>query len=161
VGGLYSAAARSFASLNYFKISFMETLDSFATAYPLSILIADEHPSAQADAKEMLAGLGYCPEVAGSGADLLRMTSAQLYDVILTDITMPGLEDLLNNPAPGPDVRPLIIAKAAPHRPDFKAVCRQTQVDHCITGPVTPADLLLQLKACSVLAGKCRVYYRG
>jgi len=139
----------------------METLDSFANAYPLSILIADEHLSGQATTCELLSGLGYRPEIAGSAEDLVRMAGNHQYDVILAKISMPGLDLLLSNPRPGYDVRPLIIAIAGSARLDFKQVCRQARVDHCITGPVETDDFLLQLKACSVLAGKCRVHFQS
>lgn len=135
----------------------MESIDVFATAYPLNILVADQYSTARTSTMELLHGLGYSPGVAASCREVMQMTSTQKYDVILLDIAMPGLDMLLSSTNRGPGARPIIIAMSGTVRPDFKETCLKTMADHCISRPVRSDDLLLQLKACSVLAGRCRI----
>lgn len=139
----------------------METIDAFATAYPLHILIADEQAAGRAATHELLAGLGYDPDLASTSGDLFRLMSAQKYDLILMDIDMPGLDRLLDNQVPAMESRPLIIAITDAVRLCFREACRQALVDLCMERPTKPSDLQLQLKACSVLAGKCRTRFRA
>lgn len=135
----------------------METIDVFATAYPLDILVADQYPMGQTGTVELLHGLGYRPGVAASCGEVAQMTSTQKFDVILMDIRMPGLDQLLHATTRGPGARPIIIAMSGTIRPDFRETYLQTMADHCISRPLHSDELLLQLKACSVLAGKCRI----
>jgi CheY-like chemotaxis protein len=135
----------------------METLDAFSSAYPLDILIADDDAHERAEIKELLAELGYNPDEASSSADIIRLAGARKYDVILMDIRIPGLEYVLDAPNSQPGHRPIIIALAGATVTDFRISCLKTRMDSFIAQPMQQKELLLQLKACSLLAGKCSV----
>jgi CheY-like chemotaxis protein len=135
----------------------METPGPFSLSYPLHILIADNHPKEHGATKDLLAGLGYRPESAASGAEVLEKTSAQKFDLILVDTRMPGLDQVLKAPFARSEAGPILIAIAAGGKTDFRETCVKAMADASITRPVKRAELLLQLKACSVLAGKCRI----
>lgn len=135
----------------------MDMIDAFSVAYPLDILVAGNYPREQVATKELLSDLGYHPDTAESGVEVLRMTMVRKFDVILVDIRMPGLEQVLKAPAAQPGPRPILIALTSITTPDLRETCLKSMADSCISRPVKPTELLLQLKACSVLAGKCRI----
>lgn len=122
-------------------------------AYPLNILIADSHADELKAIKAVLSGLGYEPGMATTSADVARMAGTRKYDVVLVDIGLPGLEEMLE--APGG--RPLIVGMSGTPRLNFKEACLVAMMDHMISKPMDRQELLLQLKACSVLAGRCRI----
>jgi CheY-like chemotaxis protein len=136
----------------------MENTALFSTSYPLSILIADSNPEAHLSTKNLLCQLGYLPEMAASRQEVQNKTSTKAYDVILVDILMlemegmPAVTGLFRQ-----NKRPLIVSMTGNARLNFKQVCLKGETDHSITRPVDLNELSLQLKAYSVLMGKCRV----
>ena len=136
----------------------MENAAIFSKNYPLNILIAENNPVAQVTTKSILTELGYQPEEAANGQEVLNMTSRKAYDVILMDIHMPEVEGMLVDwLSVGQARRPLIIAMTNKTKLGFRQVCLQVEMDHFINKPVDPKELSLQLKACSILAGNCRI----
>ena len=135
----------------------METLDSFASSYPLEILIADDDAVRRASTKQQLTQLGYTPGEAASDREVLRMAAAWQYDVILMEAVIPGINKIFDLARPDSGLRPLFIAISGAKSTEKMGVSLQTQIDGVITRPVDRPELLLQLKACSVLAGKCSV----
>ncbi len=138
----------------------MENTTLFSSSYPLSILLADSNPETHLTTKKLLCQLGYQPEVAASRQEVQNKTSTKAYDVILVDIQMLEVEGV-------PTVtglyrqnkRPLIISMTSNARLNFKQVCLKGETDHSIAKPVDLNELSLQLKACSVLMGRCRPVY--
>ena len=137
----------------------MENTTLFSTSYPLSILIADPNPEAHLTTKGLLCQLGYQPEVAASRQEVQNKTRTKAYDVILVDIQMLEMEGI-------PTVtglyrqnkRPLIVSMTGSNATlNFKQVCLKAETDHFITRPVDLSELSLQLKAYSLLMGKCRI----
>ena len=126
--------------------------------YPLNILIAESNHDYRLSAKDILTQLGYQPEIATTGQELLNMTSSNSYDVVLMDIRMPEAEGLLT--AQRTDTggrRPILIAMTATGQADFREIFLQEGMDHSISKPVDPAELTLQLMACSLLTGTRRI----
>ena len=128
----------------------MKALRSFASSYPLEILIADDDTSRRATMKQQLTELGYAPEEAASESEVLLMAGARRYDVIMMEVLIPGMHGILDFARPKADQKPIFIAISG-----TKAVSMPTQIDSVITRPMDQPEFLLQLKACSVLAGKC------
>ena len=60
-------------------------------ASPLNILIVDDNPVNRALMSEMVRRLGHNPEMAMDGTIALTMAREKLYDIILMDLSMPGL----------------------------------------------------------------------
>lgn len=58
---------------------------------PLNILIVDDNPVNRALMSEMVRRLGHHPEMALDGTIALSMSREKLYDIILMDLSMPGL----------------------------------------------------------------------
>jgi CheY-like chemotaxis protein len=135
----------------------METIDAFATAYPLEILVAENSNTSRLSTKDLLVQLGYLPDEASSDIDILEKAGKKLYDLILMDLRIPYLESVLNLSNPGPTITPIFIAIAGAAPRTFKDISLKARMDGCITGPMDRQELILQLKACSLLAGKCAV----
>lgn len=130
----------------------MKTPNSFASSYPLEILIADDDTVRRAATKQQLTELGYTPAEAASDREVLLMAGARRYDVILMEMLIPGIAGILDFARPKPDQKPIFIALSGTHS---KAVSLPTHIDSVITRPMDKPEFLLQLKACSVLVGKC------
>jgi len=137
----------------------MENSIKFSKAYPLAILIAEPDPDARSTTHDILMELGYRPELATTSEEMLNMTSQRSYDVVLMDTRMPEAEDVL---ASRPDDasssrRPIFIAMTMGGRLNLREIHLQEGMDHSISRPVDPAELSLQLMACSVLTGNRRI----
>ena len=68
--------------------------DQCATAYPWNILLAEDNVVNQKVAVAMLERLGYHPDMASNGLEVLKALEAKTYDVILMDLHMPELGGL-------------------------------------------------------------------
>jgi CheY-like chemotaxis protein len=135
----------------------METLDAFALAYPLEILVADQDNTDRIAVIELLSELGYSPDEAVNDKDLLQKAGKKNYDVILLNVGIPNAEGVFQIPGSGPAERPIFIGVSAAAKFSFKATALKARMDSCINSPVDRQELLLQLKACSVLVGKCAI----
>ena len=62
--------------------------------HPLRILLAEDNPTNQILAQEVLSRLGYGVEVAGNGREVLEALQQKPYDVILMDVHMPEMDGL-------------------------------------------------------------------
>jgi CheY-like chemotaxis protein len=131
----------------------MENTAIFSTQFPLNILIAADNPHAQATTKGILINLGYQPEVAANGREMMSMTSTKSYDVILVDIQMPEVEGMVALQRDLEARRPLMIAMTGQARQDFRLTRLKMEMDSYINNPPDPKELTLQLQACSVLSG--------
>lgn len=132
----------------------MENIPIISKEFPLNILIAANNPDAQVSTKGALIQLGYQPEIAASGQDLLQMTTTRSYDVILIDIQMAEVEGMLaSRKRDQQTCRPLFIAITGDAKLDFRQTRLTEEMDHTISKPVDTTELSLQLKACSVLTG--------
>ncbi|RYY21383.1 MAG: response regulator, partial [Sphingobacteriaceae bacterium] len=66
----------------------------FAQHYPLKILIAEDDKMNQKLVTKVLNKLGYEPQVAENGKDVLEIVSNSNYDLILMDVQMPHMDGL-------------------------------------------------------------------
>src|SRR5215510_11768791 len=65
-----------------------------AVSSSLRILLADDNLVNQKVAQRMLERLGYRPDVAANGVEVLQALRRQTYDVVLMDVQMPELDGL-------------------------------------------------------------------
>ena len=133
----------------------MKTPDSFASSYPLEILIADDDTIRRAAMKQQLIELGYTPEEAASDSEVLLKAGARRYDVIMMEGPIPGIDGILDLARPKAGQKPIFVAISGAHSNDRRSASLPAQMDSVITRPMDRPEFLLQLKACSVLAGKC------
>ncbi|MCX4244738.1 response regulator [Paraliomyxa miuraensis] len=65
-----------------------------AARQPLRLLVAEDNPINQRLVVAMLKRLGYRPDVAGNGMEVLASLRRQSYDVVLMDMQMPEMDGL-------------------------------------------------------------------
>ncbi len=136
----------------------MENSNKFSKAYPLNILIAESNSDPRFSTHLILTQLGYRPELATTGLEMLNMTSQKSYDVVLMDTRMPEAEDVLAcRLSDTGSRRPIFIAMTMSDLLNPGEIQLQEGMDHSISKPVDPAELSLQLMACSVLTGNRRI----
>ena len=93
------------------------TIHKMADQLPLRILLAEDNAINQKVAQHILARLGYFPDVAANGLEVLDALARQAYDVILMDMHMPEMDGmqatkLVRQQFP-PSQQPAIIALTA------------------------------------------------
>ncbi|RXF67653.1 hybrid sensor histidine kinase/response regulator [Arcticibacter tournemirensis] len=122
----------------------------FATETPLRILVAEDNLINQKLIITILKKLGYQPDLAENGLEVIRMNDGNVYDLILMDVRMPemdGLEatrkirELSVN-------QPVIIAMTANAMVEDKEDCLNAGMDDFISKPFKVGDLMEKLKGC-------------
>jgi CheY-like chemotaxis protein len=137
----------------------MENDRSFSLNYPLNILIAAKHTLNRYQTEQALSGLGYRPDLAASGSEVISMTDHKAYDVILVDICMTSQDGTLTTRLAHlrENNRPLVIGMSGDEQTSgVRQFSLEAGMDHFFSNPVDPRELRLQLKACAVLTGNCR-----
>jgi CheY-like chemotaxis protein len=120
----------------------------FAKKYPLKILIAEDNRVNQKIAVRMISKLGYDPDIAVDGKEVLEEVSKVNYDLILMDVQMPEMDGLeatrmvrLCLP-----VQPVIIAMTANAMQGDREECIQAGMDDYISKPVHLEELVVKLE---------------
>jgi PAS domain S-box-containing protein len=117
--------------------------------HPLRILVAEDDALNQQVLRRMLERLGYRPDLAGNGQEVLVALERQPYDLVFMDIQMPEMDGLQatarireNGRA---DRQPHIIALTAYAGPEDRNRFLEVGVDGYISKPVTPEELVSAL----------------
>jgi CheY-like chemotaxis protein len=98
----------------------------------------------------MLQRMGYQPDSAASGGEVLEQLSRKPYDLVLMDVQMPGMDGLeatrrirLHLP---PDRQPRIVALTAAAFPEDRARCLEAGMDDYLAKPVDLTELTRALQ---------------
>ncbi len=115
--------------------------------YPLQILLAEDNIVNQKVAVLILNQMGYQPDVANNGIEVLEALRRNSYDVILMDMQMPEMDGLsatrrICQEFPS-EVRPRIIAMTANAMQGDREACIAAGMDDYISKPVR-IDALVQ-----------------
>jgi signal transduction histidine kinase/ActR/RegA family two-component response regulator len=115
----------------------------FSEIYPMHILIAEDNPINELFAVKMLNHLGYKPEVAKNGQEVLEIVSQQNFDLILMDVEMPEMDGLEATRMIRLCIKsqPVIIAMTANAMQGDREICMQAGMDDYLSKPVDPEDL--------------------
>ncbi len=120
-----------------------------AQKIPLHILIAEDLVVNQKMIVLMLERMGYHPDVASNGLEVLEALQRQPYDVVLMDVQMPemdGLEATRRIRLEGtPWQQPRIIAMTANAMKGDKEACLEAGMDDYISKPVRVDELIAVL----------------
>jgi CheY-like chemotaxis protein len=123
---------------------------SFATRFPLRILIADDNRVNQKVGSSFLEKLGYRAEVVGNGLEVLQALERKPYDIVFLDVQMPemdGYEAARQMHRRWPDdACPRIIAMTGNAMQGDKERCLEAGMDDYITKPVRVEDLRTALE---------------
>jgi CheY-like chemotaxis protein len=117
---------------------------NFAVEHPLRILIAEDNVTNQKLALKVLSKLGYKPDVAKHGKEVLEIVSTKNYDVILMDVQMPEMDGLEASRMIRMclTVQPTIIAMTANTLQGDREACLQAGMDDYISKPINLQDLV-------------------
>ena len=118
----------------------------------MRILIAEDDLFNQQLAVKILNKLGYEPQIAGNGKEVLEIVSNNQYDLILMDVQMPEMDGLeatrmirLCLPA-----QPVIIAMTANAMQGDREECLQAGMDDYLSKPVELQELVRILERWAV-----------
>ena len=107
------------------------------------VLVVDDNPVNQMIARAMLQKLGCAVDVAGDGAEAVRLANAQAHEIIFMDCQMPVMDGLTATRSlrerPGPRVP--IVGLTASAGEDERQACLDAGMDEVLNKPVLAADL--------------------
>jgi CheY-like chemotaxis protein len=123
---------------------------TFASRYPLRILVADDNRVNQKVASSFLEKLGYHVEVVGDGLEVLRALERKSYDIVFLDIHMPEMDGYeaarqIQKRWPAEN-RPRIIAMTGNAMQGDRQRCLESGMDDYIAKPVRIEDLRAALE---------------
>jgi signal transduction histidine kinase/DNA-binding response OmpR family regulator len=118
--------------------------------YPLRILVAEDNPTNQKLMLLTLEHLGYRPDVAADGLEVLAALRRQQYDLVFMDVEMPemdGLETTRHIAEEWPLAeRPIIVGATAYAMEGDAEKIREAGMDGYITKPIRLEEILHCLK---------------
>ncbi|MEZ4295221.1 MAG: ATP-binding protein [Polyangiaceae bacterium] len=112
---------------------------------PLRVLVAEDNPVNQRVALMLLSRMGYRPDVAGNGVEVLGLLRARPYDLVLMDVRMPEMDGLtatrrIRAELPS-DRQPTIVAMTANAMAEDREACRAAGMDDFVSKPIRVAEL--------------------
>lgn len=120
----------------------------FSKEHPLRLLIAEDNAVNQKMMIRLLEKLGYNPDVAANGREVLTNMAAKHYDLIFMDVQMPemdGLEATRRIVEDYEGERPVIVALTANTLPQDREKCFEAGMDDFIGKPVNLKHILKTL----------------
>jgi signal transduction histidine kinase/ligand-binding sensor domain-containing protein/DNA-binding response OmpR family regulator len=115
-----------------------------AIQYPLSILIAEDNMINQKVAKQILQKMGYRPDMAINGLEVLDAVAVRQYDLILMDVQMPEMDGLEATRYVRKyfDRQPVIVAMTANAMVEDKDACLQAGMDDYLSKPLKLIEII-------------------
>jgi signal transduction histidine kinase/DNA-binding response OmpR family regulator/HPt (histidine-containing phosphotransfer) domain-containing protein len=112
----------------------------FGKKNPLRILVAEDNTVNQKVIVNILSQLGYRPDLAQNGLEVLQAIDRQPYDVILMDVQMPEMDGLAASREVrrrrGENKKPYIIAMTANAMDGDSTICLQAGMDAYLSKPI-------------------------
>lgn len=120
----------------------------FAQKYPISILIAEDNLINQKLAVHLLKKMGYEPDVALNGAEVLHLLQSKDYDLIFMDIQMPEIDgyEATRRIRKEKVFQPVIIAMTANAMSEDRTICLNAGMDDYLSKPINLNALISVLK---------------
>lgn len=148
---LYQVIAADLKKDITLKTEIKKTLlsDKFALDYPFNMLVAEDNLMNQKLINRILNKLGYQPDMANDGQEVLDMMGKKTYDLILMDMQMPNIDGLeatrLIRKIYG--ARPLIAAMTANAMNEDRENCFNAGMDDYMSKPISIELLINKLIA--------------
>ncbi len=144
-----NAVVHSLAMEKPFDQGQKKVLTLLAEEIPLRILIAEDNPTNQKLAELVLSKMGYKPDIAGNGIEVLDAIEKNNYDLIFMDVQMPkmdGIEATKMIIQKYNVDRPKIVAMTAEATIEGKEMCIAAGMDDYISKPFVLEELKDVLK---------------
>jgi CheY-like chemotaxis protein len=121
---------------------------------PLRILLAEDNLINQKLAVKMLERIGYIPDIAVNGVEVLEALRRKPYDLVLMDVQMPEMDGVeatlrIRQEWPG-DLGPRIVAITANAFKCDREKCLAAGMDGYVTKPIQFRELQTVLELCRV-----------
>jgi CheY-like chemotaxis protein len=134
-------------------VALPRTSQNLADRMPLRILLAEDNLINQKLAVKMLERIGYCPDIAGNGVEVLAALRRQTYDLVLMDVQMPEMDGVeatrrIRQEWPG-DSGPRIVAITANAFKSDREQCLAAGMDGYVTKPIQFRELQAVLEQCN------------
>lgn len=115
------------------------------SASALNILIVDDNAVNRTVAEQIVKSIGHSATIASNGPDAIAATRKALFDLILLDLQMPGMDgfevmEAVRKEANGREA-PLIVAMTAHASPDFVEDALKRGMDGYLSKPLTRQDV--------------------
>jgi signal transduction histidine kinase/DNA-binding response OmpR family regulator len=133
---------------------------AFSEQYPMRILVAEDNLVNQKLALKVLDKLGYQPEIAANGQEVLDKTGEGAFDLIFMDVQMPEMDGLeatrmlrlcLQD-------QPVIIAMTANVMSGDREDCLQAGMNDYISKPLDLEELILMLRKWGGAIGEKKIH---
>ncbi|MDB5138067.1 MAG: response regulator [Mucilaginibacter sp.] len=120
----------------------------FAKQYPMEILIAEDNYVNQKLTVHILSKMGYKPEIAGNGHEVLDAVAKKKYDIILMDIQMPEMDGLEATQFIRQHMleQPVIVAMTANAMPEDREICIKAGMDDYLSKPMKLTEIITVLE---------------
>jgi signal transduction histidine kinase/ligand-binding sensor domain-containing protein/DNA-binding response OmpR family regulator len=120
----------------------------FALQYPLEILIAEDNFVNQKLTVHILTKMGYKPELASNGHEVLQLVAKKKYDMILMDIQMPEMDGLEATQFIRQHMKeqPVIVAMTANAMPEDREICMKAGMDDYLSKPMKLSEIIVVLE---------------
>ena len=115
----------------------------------LQVLVIEDNHVNRFVLRRLLEESGHVVQEAANGTDGVLAANSRAFDVIMTDISMPGLDGVevtrQIRQHPGPSQRARVVAVTAHALPDDLTRFREAGIDDCMTKPITRFTLAAAL----------------
>jgi signal transduction histidine kinase/ligand-binding sensor domain-containing protein/DNA-binding response OmpR family regulator len=122
--------------------------EGFAETYPLKIMVAEDNLINQKMILKVLDKLGYKPELATNGKEVIKKLDEQYFDMILMDVQMPEMDGLeaTRYIRKNYDMQPIIVAMTANAMVEDREECLNAGMDDYTSKPLKIESLINILK---------------
>ncbi|MBI4624001.1 MAG: response regulator [Verrucomicrobia bacterium] len=126
--------------------------ESLASRLPLRMLVADDNATNLMVGRMLLNRLGYSPDIAANGLEVLGALEAKIYDLIFLDVRMPEMDGyeaarrIRAKWAGSEAARPCMIAMTGNAMQGEKERCLEAGMDDYISKPVRIEELKALIK---------------
>jgi len=115
-----------------------------------SVLVVEDHPNNRELMLRILSAYGIHPDIAEDGLAAVKAADRRDYDLILMDVSMPGMDGLeataeIRKRQQGRP-RPRIVAVTANAFEEDKRLCKEAGMDDVLTKPFVLSDLFAQFR---------------
>jgi signal transduction histidine kinase/ligand-binding sensor domain-containing protein/DNA-binding response OmpR family regulator len=119
-----------------------------AQRFPLNILIAEDNFVNQKVIMHILKKMGYMPDIAANGHEVLESVARRKYDMILMDIQMPEMDGLEATKFIREHLtdQPVIVAMTANAMPEDREACLKAGMDDYLSKPMKLAEIVAVLE---------------
>lgn len=129
----------------------------FALDYPMNILVAEDNTMNQLLIMRILSKLGYLPDLAMDGRQVLNKMVLKSYDLVLMDMQMPNIDGLeaTRQIRLIYGIRPFVYAMTANVMIESKDSCIEAGMDGYLSKPIIIDDLMIRLMSLhALISGK-------